>query len=349
MLPKTSSHSIGLGTTPSQLRVDGVLSDMGIYHQLTCSSSCAPHSLAVDAEVIVGDSERTASIDGHVQSFMDKEIVPRALPDDAEIVNERKIGLAVLESGLEAFLRNARGVICLTRGLADARDTLRLKMENSADIVAVDRERNQRVERTGQIDDFASTSRSTRDEYRESYLGCVIGLDRRMSRDDGHRDRQHYREASLSDSLSAVHNCAPTWDRSVERGPEAPRLYTHMITKARGVNLPARVNERYRDISPNITGRFAAAVNHASPAPWFENLLRPGEVGQLVDQLMQCLLIFRADLGESDAHADSRVNLLHHSFRPDLHVVDGQHENDGRAGGQGCFRGDVAAAQADVA
>jgi hypothetical protein len=44
--------------------------------------------------------------------------------------------------------------------------------------------------------------------------------------------------------------------------------------------------ECYGDISPNITGRFASAVNHASPAPWFENLLRPAEVGQLVDQLV---------------------------------------------------------------
>jgi hypothetical protein len=95
-------------------------------------------SLAHHAEVVVENSHRSIRVNGKVLGLMYEEIVPGALTNNSEIVDESVVSLAIPERILEALPRNACRMILVACGLADANDPLRLKMCVAADIVSVD-------------------------------------------------------------------------------------------------------------------------------------------------------------------------------------------------------------------
>src|SRR4029077_4429628 len=88
-------------------------------------------------------------VDGNVRFLMYEEVITRPRTDNSEVVNECLLCLSVLQGNLKAgvFCFSWR-LILITGGFARARKTLRLKMSRSTNVVAVDRKRDQGVERT---------------------------------------------------------------------------------------------------------------------------------------------------------------------------------------------------------
>jgi len=90
---------------------------------------------------------RSIGIEGNVCHLMDEVVVSWTLADNPEVVNESLLCLSVLERNLKAgVFCHARRLIFIADSLADACDTLGLKMSGSTDVVAVDYKRNQRVQ-----------------------------------------------------------------------------------------------------------------------------------------------------------------------------------------------------------
>ena len=92
----------------------------------------------------------TIGVDGNVRSLMYEEVVSWPRTDNSEVVNECLLCLSVLQRNLKAgVFCHSRRLILITPGFAGTRETLRLKMSRSTNVVAVDSKCDQRVQRTG--------------------------------------------------------------------------------------------------------------------------------------------------------------------------------------------------------
>src|SRR4029077_2312796 len=120
-----------------------------------------------------------------------------------EVVYEREVRLAILQRILEALLRNPGRLVLVTRGLASAADALWLEMEVATHIVAIDRERNQRVERPAKVYDLPGTARSTGNENSQTDIRLIVDLYRRVGRDD--QNRQHGNETHRHPPNTSFH------------------------------------------------------------------------------------------------------------------------------------------------
>src|SRR5207249_11554421 len=107
---------------------------------------------------------------------MHQVVVARALADDSEVICVGEVCLAVEESGLETFLGDAGGLILDASRFADADDLLWLKVEITADVVAVDGERDERMQWAGEVHNFSGTTVGARDKYSEGNLRPIVKL-----------------------------------------------------------------------------------------------------------------------------------------------------------------------------
>jgi len=144
----------------------------------------------------VEHGHRAVSIDSKVQGLVHQEAVLRTLADNPEVVYERFIRLAILERILKTFLRNAGRLVFCTGGLAGTANALWLEMEEAADIVAIDGERDKGVKGAGKVHNLSGTARSTGDEHGQIDICCIVGLYHRVSRIDHDsqrgNDAHHY-------------------------------------------------------------------------------------------------------------------------------------------------------------
>ena len=103
--------------------------------------------LTIDAKTIMEHGQCSIGIESNVCDLVNQVVVAWPGPDNPKVVNERLLGLSVLERKLEAgVFCHPRRLIFIAGGFAGACDTLGLKMSGSADVVPVDRKRNQRVQ-----------------------------------------------------------------------------------------------------------------------------------------------------------------------------------------------------------
>lgn len=159
--------------------------------------------LTIDAEVIVEHSHRAVGIDSDVQVFMHQKIVPRTLTNNSKVVNKRIGRLAILQRTLKALLRNASRLVLGTSGLASTANALWLKMDFATDIVAIDGERDQAVQRTRKVDDLPGTACSTGDKNGQTDIRSIVDGYRCVSWDDC--NRQHGNDAQRDSQNSSFH------------------------------------------------------------------------------------------------------------------------------------------------
>ena len=83
------------------------------------SSTLKPvrRSLAVEAEIVVQRSHVPVRVDRHVEILVDKEIVSRPLPNDPEVVDERRLKRQRVGGGR----RLLRTCVCQLRSSASTR------------------------------------------------------------------------------------------------------------------------------------------------------------------------------------------------------------------------------------
>src|SRR5438105_4635143 len=149
-------------------------------------AGCVP-LLAIDAEIIVEHGHCAFGIDRKVQRLVHQEVVPRTLADNPEVIYERFIRLAILERILKALLRNASRLVLGTGGLASTADVLWLEMEEATDIVAIDRERDQRVQGARKVHNLPRAPCSAGDENAQTDVRSIVDFYRCLSRDDHNR------------------------------------------------------------------------------------------------------------------------------------------------------------------
>ena len=116
----------------------------------------------------MGHRHPAVSIDCKVQGLVHEEVVPWTFADDPEVVHERLICLAILKRILKALLRNASRLVLGASGLAGTADTLWLKMEEAADIVAIDGERDEGVQWAGKVHSLSGSILMTSISLRQS-------------------------------------------------------------------------------------------------------------------------------------------------------------------------------------
>ena len=127
---------------------------------------------------------------------MHQEVVAWALADDSEVIYEGEVCLAVKESGLETYLGDAGGLILDAGGFADADNLLWLKVGITADVVAVDGERDERMQWADEINNFSGATVGARDKYSKGNLCPIVKLHCRVSwcyqSDHCHRSYETY-------------------------------------------------------------------------------------------------------------------------------------------------------------
>ena len=96
--------------------------------------------LALHNEIIVEYSRRAIRIDRKMRGFMHEVIGPWSLADNPEVVYVSKVRLTILQRTLKTLLRNTSGLVLLSSCFASTADALRLKMEETTDVVFIDRE-----------------------------------------------------------------------------------------------------------------------------------------------------------------------------------------------------------------
>ena len=102
--------------------------------------------MALDGKVVEGHRHSSVGVEGNMCGLVNSEVVAWTLTDNVEPVDKRRISLPILERRLEARRCNTSSRIPKTSRLAGTANTLRLKMHQATDVVAVDRKRNQRVQ-----------------------------------------------------------------------------------------------------------------------------------------------------------------------------------------------------------
>ena len=149
-------------------------------------SSLLPNALStVDAEIIVSHSHSAVSIDSDVRGFMYQKVISSgALADNPEVVHERRVRLPILQRRREALLRNTSCVVLGTSSLAETAYALWLEMGVGTDLVAVDCERQQRVQGATKVHDLSGTFCSAGHEYAQADIRFVVDLDCCVSRSD---------------------------------------------------------------------------------------------------------------------------------------------------------------------
>jgi hypothetical protein len=136
-----------------------------------------PNSLlTVDAEIVVGYGRCAIGIDRKMQGRMHEKIIPWTLSNNSEVVYERIVRLTVLKRIFKALLRNPSRLILITRSVACTANTLWLKMHFATDVVSIDGERDQSVQRTAKIHRLSDTAVSARNENGEIDVRSIVDL-----------------------------------------------------------------------------------------------------------------------------------------------------------------------------
>jgi hypothetical protein len=115
------------------------------YQKRRSLSVLGSGSVALDDKVVEGHRHGSISVEGNMCGLVNCEVVAWTLTDNVEPVDKRHISLPILERRRHARRSNPSPGIPKTSCLAGAANTLRLKMHQTTDVVAVHRERNQRV------------------------------------------------------------------------------------------------------------------------------------------------------------------------------------------------------------
>ncbi|SRR6266480_674847 len=136
----------GFGRSPKR-REPLLLRSSSAAGNLFLSLNPRKRLFTIDAKTIMEHGQCSIGIESNVCDLVNQVVVAWPRPDNPKVVNERLLGLSVLERKLEAgVFCHPRRLIFIAGGFAGACDTLGLKMSGSTDVVAVDRKRNQRVQ-----------------------------------------------------------------------------------------------------------------------------------------------------------------------------------------------------------
>ena len=119
----------------------------GVVRAALPLATMPPHLLAIDAEIVMQDSHRPVRIYRDMHGLVHQIVISGTLADHPEVVHEREVRLPVLKRALEALLGHASGVILGASSFAGTADTLWLEVEVARNVVAIDSERDQSVER----------------------------------------------------------------------------------------------------------------------------------------------------------------------------------------------------------
>src|SRR6267143_3395288 len=118
-------------------------------------------------------------IDRDMETLVYQEIIPRPLPDDAEIVYERSVEREANYIRIEVESGDARALVFVTRHRTGAADPLRLKVTVERSVVGVHSHGHHHVQVSGHRHDFPYAAcrtgehRNVDRETRLGHHGCV--------------------------------------------------------------------------------------------------------------------------------------------------------------------------------
>jgi hypothetical protein len=111
-----------------------------------------------------------------MQGLMHEKIIPWTLANHSEVVYERIVRLTVLKRIFKSLLRNTSRLILITGGLTCTANTLWLEMHVTTDVVSINGERDQSVQRTAKVHSLSDTAVSARNENGEIDVRCIVDL-----------------------------------------------------------------------------------------------------------------------------------------------------------------------------